>query len=161
MTQLSSSSHRSSPALRSAVRAIAVVTALCSAFLVAPREAHAAKIPVVIYQNGDDIFVAGDGKLPAPFDTIPDLQGAQAGYKCKVFGVFWAMFSVSDCKPVAFRDDTYWDDSELVAAVAKAHPESEMQMGVWQAYGKFPLGLIGLALIGAFIWSKVSSKDED
>jgi hypothetical protein len=60
---------------------------------------------------------------------------------------------------VAFRDDTYWDDAELVAAVAKAHPESEMQMGVWQAYGKFPIGLIGLALVGVLIWSKVSSKD--
>jgi hypothetical protein len=45
-----------------------------------------------VYNYGDDVFVAGDGKVPPPFDAEPDLAGAQAGYKCEVFGLLWAYF---------------------------------------------------------------------
>ncbi len=122
--------------------------------------AHAAKVPL-IFNTGEDIFVAGDGSLPAPFVEVPDLAGAQAGYKCDVFGVLWAYFSISNCKPVAFKGDTFWDDAELSAAVAKAHPEDSMNVGFWAGYGKFPLGLIILGGIGFFIWSKLKGDDDD
>jgi hypothetical protein len=101
-----------------------------------------------VYNYGDDVFVAGDGKIPAPFDAEPDLAGAQAGYKCTVFGLFWAYFWINDCSPVAFKGDTYWEDPELSAAVAAAHPESEMNPGPWQSYGKFPIGLLILGGLG-------------
>jgi hypothetical protein len=122
--------------------------------------AHAAKVPL-FYNTGEDIFVAGDGALPAPFDQEPDLQGAQAGYKCDIFGFFYAYFSVKNCKPVAFKGDTFWDDAELATAIAKAHPEDTMQLGFWKGYGKFPLGLIVLGVVGVVILGKVrGGKDE-
>jgi hypothetical protein len=129
-----------------------------AALPVAP--AHAAKVPL-FYQTGEDIFVAGDGSLPAPFDKEPDLEGAQSGYKCQIWGLVWAYVSIKDCQPVAFRGDTFWNDAELATAVAKAHPESTMQLGLWKGYGKFPLGIAVFGLIGFGIYSKVRGNDDD
>ncbi len=140
-------------------KAAAISLAAAAAYLTLPiSEAHAAKIPIV-YNTGEDIFVAGDGSLPAPFDKQPELNGAQAGYKCDIFGFFGAYFSIRNCKPVAFRGDTFWDDPELAQAVAKAHPEAEMKPGMWAGYGKFPLGIVVLGLVGFGLWSKVRNKE--
>jgi hypothetical protein len=133
-----------------------------AAFLALPASpAHAAKVPF-IYNTGEDIFVAGDGSLPAPFDKEPELSGAEAGYKCEIWGVVWAYFSVKNCKPVAFKGDTFWEEPELSAAIAKAHPENTMKLGMWKGYGKFPLGLGLLGVLGLVAWSKLKGgKDED
>jgi hypothetical protein len=141
-------------------KALIAVAALTALVALPIREAHAAKIPV-IYQSGDEVFVAGDGSLPKPFDEDPQLKGAQAGYKCDVWGLFWAYASIKDCKAVAFKGDTYWEDAELSEAIAKAHPEASMKVGFWNAYGKFPLGLIVLGLIGVVVWSKLRGDDDD
>jgi hypothetical protein len=114
------------------------------------REAHAAKIPI-FYQTGEDIFVAGDGKLPAPFDKHPELTGAQAGYKCDIFGLFGAYIYIKGCAPVAFKGDSFWADPEIATAVGKAHPEDSMQVGAWKKHGRWLLGLVligGLAFAG-------------
>lgn len=141
-------------------KAAMISIAAAAAYVALPvTPAHAAKIPIV-YNTGEDIFVAGDGSLPAPFDKEPQLAGAQAGYKCDIFGFFGAYFSVKNCRPVAFKGDTFWDDQELATAVAKAHPEAEMKLGFWAGYGKFPLGLALLGLLGFGVWSKVRGGKE-
>jgi len=116
---------------------------------------------MVFIQRGEDIFVAGDGSLPPEFAQEPQIAGAQSGYLCNIFGVFWAYFSVDDCKPVVFRGDDYWDDPELAQAVQKAHPQTEMQLGMWQGYGKYPLGLAVLLGLGLVAYSKIKGDDDD
>lgn len=123
-------------------------------------EASAGKVPFV-YNTGDDIFVAGDGSLPAPYDKAPKLAGAQAGYKCEIFGFFYAYFTISDCKPVAFKGNSFFDSPALAAAIQKAHPESTMKVGIWKKHGRIPLGLVALALVGLAIWGQISGDDDD
>lgn len=136
------------------IKCLQVVPALVAVFLgVAVTEAQAAKAPL-IFNTGEDIFVAGDGSIPAPFNDAPELAGAKAGYKCEIMGVLWAYVSISNCKPVVFKDDTFWDDAELVAAVAAAHPEATKQVGPWAAYGKFPLGLVLFGGLGLAAFRK-------
>ncbi len=125
-----------------------------------PSEAHAAKIPIV-YQTGEDIFVAGDGSLPKPFDEEPELAGAQSGYKCDIFGIMYAYFTISNCQPVAFKGDTFWSTPELAKAVEGAHPADTMQVGVWQKHGRWPLGLVLVGLIGFGLYAKVRGGDDD
>ena len=122
--------------------------------------AQAAKIPIV-YNSGDDIFDAGDGSIPAPFNEEPTLAGAQAGYRCDVFGFFGAYFTISDCEPVAFKGDTYWNAPELAKAVGAAHGPDTMQVGFWKKHGRIPLGLVILALVGFGIWGQIGGKDDD
>lgn len=123
-------------------------------------EAHAAKIPIV-YNSGDDLFVAGDGSIPGEFAEIPELAGAQAGYRCDVFGFFGAYFTISKCEPVAFKGDNYWNEPALAKAVAAAHPEDSMQIGFWKKHGRIPIGLIVLGLIGFGIWGQMRGKDDE
>jgi hypothetical protein len=123
-------------------------------------DVHAARIPI-IYQSGEDVFVAGDGTLPEEFAREKALDGYQAGYMCSVFGILWAYFTVSECKAVAFKGDEYINEPELVTAISAKHPEDSMQMGFWQKHGRYPLGLMIAGLLGAFIWSKVSGSDDD
>jgi hypothetical protein len=130
-----------------------IVCLAAIAALFVSTHAYAAGVPFV-YNTGEDIFVAGDGSLPAPFDKEPELAGAQSGYRCDIFGFFWAYVSISDCKPVAFKGDTYWDDAELASAVAKAHPEDTMSPGFWKKHGKFPLGVLLLGALGFGGWKK-------
>lgn len=131
-------------------------------FLALPaQDAHAGKGIPLVYNTGEDIFVAGDGSIPAPFNEAPELAGAQAGYKCEILGVLWAYFSISDCKPVAFIDDTFWDDAELSAAIAQLHPEDTMNVGLWSGYGIYLMGLLVLAALGLIVWSKLEGADEE
>ena len=117
--------------------------------LLLPARAEAKGIPL-IYNTGEEAFAVGP--LPAPFDKEPDLAGYQAGYLCQIKGIMWSYFSVSDCKPVAFKDDTYSDDPELVKAISAKYSENDMQRGIW---GRFGWMLIGVGVVaGAGIWLK-------
>jgi hypothetical protein len=144
--------------LKKALLVLAATLALTAALPAS--DAQAARIPIV-YQSGDDIFEAGDGSLPAPWDKEPELAGAKAGYRCDVFGLFGAYFTISDCEPVAFKGDTFWNEPELAKAVATAHPEDSMKVSAWQKHGRFLVGLLGLGLIGFGIWGQMKGGDDD
>jgi hypothetical protein len=131
------------------MKAILVCLGILMVLVVAPARAEAKGVPF-IYNTGEETFATGP--LPAPFDKEPELAGYQAGYLCQIKGVMWSYFSVSDCKPVAFKDDTYVDDPEVVKAITAKYSESDMQRGVW---GRFGWMLIGLGVVaGAGIWLK-------
>ena len=136
------------------------VIVAAAAMLCLPAIAHAKGLPIV-YQTGEDIFVAGDGSLPAELGEAPALKGFQAGYRCDVFAVMWAYFSVTECKPVVFKGDTYADDKEISAAVLKAHSEDDIQLGFWGAYGKFPIGLLALGGLGVTVIGFFSKEEEE
>lgn len=122
------------------------------------RDAHA--IPV-IYQSGEDVFVAGDGKFPEPFDKESELDGFQAGYKCDVFGFFWAYLTIKNCKPVAFKGDTYMDEPELASAIKAKHPESSMKVGFWNKHGRILLGLVLVLGVVLVLKDKFGKKGDD
>jgi len=139
-------------------RLVLGIVAAAISFVAAPREAAAARVPV-IYQSGQHAFECGP--LPAPYDKEPMAARIQAGYLCDVTGIFWSYFSVRNCKPVAFDGDTYSDDPELVAAIKAAYPESSMKRGLWDRYGWILLALFVAA--GLFLWIKgaITGKDDD
>jgi len=85
-----------------------------------PQQAEAKGIPF-IYNTGEEAFATGP--IPEPFDKVPELNGYQAGYLCSIKGILWSYFSVSDCKPVAFKGDSYTDESELVKAISAKYKE--------------------------------------
>lgn len=122
---------------------------LLMVFLLAPARAEAAGIPL-IYNTGDQAFPTGP--LPEPLDKDPQLAGYQAGYICQVKGVMWSYFSVSDCKPVAFKGDTFIDDAEVVKAITAKYTEADMQRGIWGRFGWMLAALVIVA--GALIWLK-------
>jgi hypothetical protein len=131
------------------MKALVVSLGLLLLVLCAPSRAEAKGIPV-IYNTGDHAFATGP--LPAPLDKDPELAGYEAGYLCQVKGIVWSYFSVSDCKPVAFKGDTYMDDAEVVKAITAKYSEADMQRGLW---GRFGYLLIALAVVaGALIWLK-------
>ena len=105
--------------------------------------AEAAK--VIFYQTGEDIFEAGP--MPPPYDKNPQLQNVKAGYKCKIFGIFWAYMHIWNCEPVAFRGDTYDRNPELVAAIKAKYKESDMKVGLWKKHGRWLFVLIVLGMI--------------
>jgi hypothetical protein len=115
-------------------------------------EARAAKL--FFYQTGEDIFEAGP--LPEPYKNNPQLSGVKAGFKCKIFGLFWAYITISGCEPVAFRGDTYDRNPELVAAIKKLYPtEASMQVPFWKKHGRWVLGaLVLLLIVGAVMRKK-------
>lgn len=92
---------------------------------------------------------------------MPALEGFQAGYLCDIKGVLWSYFSVDNCKPVAFKGDTYTDEPELAKAIQAKYPESAMQRGLWGRFGWMILA--GLAAIGAALAIKgfVTGEDDD
>lgn len=114
-----------------------------------PARAEAKGIPL-IYNTGEEAFPTGP--LPAPLDQDPELAGFQAGYLCQIKGVMWSYFSVSDCKPVAFKDDTYTDEPSIVAAITAKYKESDMQRGLWNRFG-WMIGALVIAA-GAALWLK-------
>ncbi len=140
------------------MKSLVVFLGLLSVVLLVPARAEAAGIPL-IYNNGDHVFTAGP--LPAPLDKDPQLAGFEAGYMCQVKGIMWSYFSVSDCKPVAFKADTYVDDAAVVQAITAKYSESDMQRGVWGRFGWMLLGLVVVA--GALIWlkEKISGTEDE
>jgi hypothetical protein len=117
-----------------------------------------AKVPV-IYQTGQKAFECGP--VPAPFDKEPTLAGFKAGYICDITGVFWSYFSVRNCKPAAFRGDTYMDDAELVTAIKAKYPESSMQRGIWGRFGWMLMALVVVIGIGLIIKEKLTGESDD
>jgi len=103
---------------------------------------------MIVINTGEDVFETGD--LPEDFEDIDELKNAKAGYKCQIFGVFWAYFHKWDCTPVAFdaSTDTFWDDSDLVDALEEEYSESDIKMPFWKGYGRFVLGAGLLGLVG-------------
>lgn len=135
---------------------LTVLIGLC--LLLVPDRAEAKGIPL-IYNTGEEAFPTGP--LPAPFGATPELAGFQAGYMCNIKGVLWSYFSVSDCKPVAFKGDSYTDEPELVAAITAKYKESDMKKGIWGAYGW--MLLLAAILLGGVFWviEKVKGDKDD
>ena len=140
------------------MKSIVVFLGLVACLLLVPDRAEAKGVPF-IYNTGDQTFATGP--LPPPLDTEPELAGYEAGYLCQVKGVMWSYFSVTDCKPVVFKGDTYMDDPEIVAVITAKYKESDMQRGIWGRFGWMLFALVIVA--GALIWlkEKISGKDED
>lgn len=136
---------------------VVVFLGLLAALLALPSRAEAKGI--LIYNTGDETFATGP--LPAPYDKDPQLVGYQAGYLCQVKGVFWSYFSVSDCKPVAFQGDSYFESPELAAALSAKYSEADMQRGIWGHFGWMLLALGALG--GVAIWLKevITGKSDD
>ena len=141
------------------MKALAVFLGLFLFVSLVPSRAEAKGIPL-IYNTGDETFATGP--LPPPLDKDPQLAGFQAGYLCQVKGIMWSYFSVTDCKPVAFKGDTYMDDPEIVTAITAKYKESDMQRGLW---GRFGWMLAALAVVaGILIYLKekfAPSKDSE
>lgn len=131
------------------MKVMGLVLGLALMILCLPSRAEAKGIPL-IYNTGDEIFRTGP--LPAPLDKDPELSGYEAGYLCQVKGVMWSYFSVSDCKPVAYKGDAYVDAPEVVKAVSAKYTEADMQRGIWAHYGW--LGVAALLLVGIGLWAK-------
>ena len=119
-----------------------------------PGRAEAAGIPLV-YNSGDHLFATGP--LPSPLDKDPDLAGFEAGYLCQVKGVAWSYFSVSDCRPVAFKGDAYVEGPEVVKALSAKYTESDIQRGAWGRFGWMGFGIV--LAIGAVLWLKEKLSD--
>ena len=129
------------------VLAVSVVTAV---------GAQEARAGVVIYHTGEAIFETGP--LPEELGVEP---GWVAGYKCSIFGLFWAYFHWWDCEPVAFQDDTYINPPEVVQVVLGLYSQSDMKMGFWTEYGRWILGLIlVLAIVFGIMKKKDAPEDE-
>jgi len=140
---------------------VGVLIALIAAIaLLVPTEAEAGR-KIIFYQSGEDIFEAGP--LPAPYDKEPKLAGVKAGFKCKIFGLFWAYMHIWDCQPVAMRGDTYMNDAKLAGAIGGAYKEGDMQVGLWTKHGRWVLGLIvvGIVVIPIVSRGKKDGDDED
>lgn len=131
------------------MKALGVFLGLLLLVLLVPSRAEAAGIPL-IYNTGDHAFATGP--LPEPLDKDPQLAGYEAGYICQVKGVMWSYFSVSDCKPVAFKGDTYIDDAEVVKAITAKYTEADMKRGLWGRFGWVVFALVIVA--GGLIWLK-------
>ncbi len=133
-----------------ALMTLAAVTVM----MLVPNEAEA-KRRIIFYQSGEDIFVSGP--LPAPFDADKKLTGAQAGYKCQVFGLFWAYMHTWNCQAVAVRGNQFFNDSKLTAAI-DAKYDGDKNMGLWQQHGRW--ALVGVLLVGlvGFILKKSKRK---
>jgi hypothetical protein len=106
-----------------------------------------AKGGVAIYDWGQTVFP--QGPLPQELAELPEFAGFEAGYLCDAKGIFWSDVVVSNCTPVAFKDNVY-DDQQVVAdAVAKTYPESDMHRGFWNRFGWIFMiaGLISLGTL--------------
>lgn len=132
--------------MKSIIMGLVLALSLC----VFPGRAEAKKGIPFIYNTGEEAFATGP--LPAPFDEAEELEGYQAGYLCNIKGVLWSYFSVDECKPVAFKDDTYTDEPEIVEAITAKYTEADMQRGLWGRFGWVLLA--GLVVFGVLIWIK-------
>src|SRR5262249_16203345 len=98
--------------MRSIVRLAAL--AVFVGVLAMSNRAEAAKIPIIL-TSGQESFESGP--LPAPYDAVPELAGATAGYVCDVSGVFWSYYAIDNCRAAAIRGDRFDDSPALAAAI--------------------------------------------
>lgn len=121
-----------------------------------PQEAHAGR-KIIFYQSGEDLFEAGP--LPAPHDKSPKLVGAKAGYKCQIFGIFWAYLHIWNCQAVAMRVDSYSSDAKLAAAI-DAKYQGSMKVGLWTKHGRWALALVVLVMVAAPFLRRRKKREE-
>jgi hypothetical protein len=134
-----------------------VVGAIFLAFSL-PQDAHAGR-KIIFYQSGEDLFVSGP--LPAPHDKSPKLAGAKAGYKCQIFGIFWAYLHIWNCQAVAMRGDTYFSDAKLAAAIDSKY-QGEMEVGLWTKHGRWALaGVVLVMVVGPFLRRRRRREEEE
>lgn len=133
---------------------MAAVLGVCLAL---PREAHAGR-GIIIYNSGHDVFPAGP--LPDPYAGHPQLSGAQAGFRCSIFGLFWAYFHIWDCQPVAVKGDTYFSDPALSKAIGARYAQSDMKVGLWPKHGRWLFGFAVLALGVMFVLGRGKAREE-
>ena len=117
---------------------------------------------VVVYQSGEQIFDAGE----LPESLTPDEPGWRAGYKCQVFGLFWALFHTWDCKAVAYKGDAFNDSPEVVEAIGAAYtPDDRTIDGFWAANGRWffggALAIVLVLLILGLVVGGNEDEDED
>jgi hypothetical protein len=126
---------------------------------VAPVEAHA-KRGVAVFNTGEDIFEAGP--LPSSLANEPELAGAVAGFKCEVFGLFWAYIHWGSCTPVAFLadGDGYWDHAEISDLIGAEYTQSDMKMGFWAQFGRWVYLLLIVGPIAAFVIGRRRGDDD-
>ena len=92
---------------------------------------------IVFYQSGEDIFATGP--LPPPYDKAAQLNGAEAAYKCSVFGILWAYLHIWNCEPVAVRGNKYFQTVELAAELAiTAADDQPTYAHAFQVYEQAP-----------------------
>jgi hypothetical protein len=139
---------------------LATTLLACLVFAADANVAHARR-GLAIINTGEDIFPTGP--LPQPYDTVPELAGFQAGYRCSIFGVFWMYATWWDCKAVAVNaeNDSYIDEPELVAAISAKYTENDVQVGFWK--GTMRWILLGLVLaVGALIaWGAITGSGNE
>ncbi|MBW2731898.1 MAG: hypothetical protein JRH20_05855 [Deltaproteobacteria bacterium] len=111
-----------------------------------------------IINTGEDIFEAGP--VPAPFDKNPKFKPMRAGYKCKIFGIFWAYLHTWKCEPVAFVGNSFVRHAKL-SEVINAKYHGKHKGGLWKIHGRwlFLLVLIGFIAMG-FMGRKKKGEGE-
>jgi hypothetical protein len=114
---------------------------------------------ILIINTGEDVFETG----PLPPELTEIFPEAKAGYRCSVFGVFWAYIVTWGCTPVAFKGEgssiSYWDIPEVVKVIGDKYSTSDIKMGFWAHHGRWLiLGAI-LAFFGFAMFSK-NKNDE-
>jgi len=172
-------------------RCVSVVLVMIGLLLVCSPAARAGG--VIIYHSGEDVFDVADindevcdlaaTKL-MELEAVPEADKPQAkkeykeeykkafatskiGYKCQIFGLFWAYFHWWDCEPVVFKwtgadefeyqpldlnksakDPAGLAMNALVSALeqkaggkkfAEAYPVSMARMGLWTKHGRWLL----------------------
>lgn len=140
--------------------AFAVAAILAGAALV-PTSAEAKGIAII--NTGEDVFEAGP--VPELADaTDPQVQRMRAGFKCSVFGVFWAYVHWWGCEPVLFFKDSSdsftYDNSEVAKAMVTAHyKQSDMKIGFWAGNGRWIfLGALVLFVGGPILLGLASGR---
>ena len=125
---------------------------------------------VIFYRFGTVLFEVGP--LPSPYDKNKELAAFRAGYKCKVFALFFAVFHKWKCEPVAMKGTkTYLDKNKpgdkrlrdkivaLNAAIGKKYPPSAIKMNFWQKHGRIVIGLLLIGLIAFGVLKKMKKSD--
>ena len=92
---------------------------------------------------------------------FPCSRAPQAGYKCSIFGLFWAYFHIWGCEPVAVKGLTVYTDPEIGKAVAAKYTESDMKVGLWTKHGRWVFVAIVIVLIIGAIRGRGDDDDED
>ena len=151
--------------LAAIILAAGILTPAAAAAATAPNaDTHGA---IIFYKYGEMAFETGP--LPEPYNTKKGLEGFKAGYLCKVFAIFWAYIHKWKCKPVAFKGNTYLDETKpgaahikvLNQAIAKKYSMGDIKLGFWAKHGRWILLLILLGAVGFGIFKKVRAKDDD
>ena len=135
--------------MRKFVHLLSVLSMLTvGAIALGPSEAEAKGIMII--NTGEDFFEAGPLPELAEHEN-PEFRKLQAGFKCEVFGVFWAYLHWWDCEPVLFykQGDTYnyLNDETAKALVTAKYSQKDMKMSFWAANGRWIFAGLILLLI--------------